>query len=280
MGEYEEAGIAHGAPMYKRLSISLPQAGDRWLFRAPSGRWSITVSETGVEANKKVLVMSSSQSASPLGQQYRFYSGAGEWKADESLRLTDISFELAKRKRQHEEYAQAAAKARQDAEALRALEAQQQAVLAQAALERRAKEARAGELAAAQRASADQARADGEAAEKDAVERSLVKVRQQRIDEILAEKAARKEAKRLAEEQRLNEERLVKVEEEMAREEEIRLAEYHEEQRLKAEAELERERQRLIDEAREREAMLAKQREEDAERARKVSCLERHVPLL
>ena len=271
MGEYEEAGHAHGAPLYRRLATSLPQAGERWLFRAPSGRWSIAVSEVGVETDKKALVMSSSQSDNPIGQQYRFYSGAGEWKSDESLRVKDISFELAKRKRQHEEYAQAAAKARQDAEALRELEAHQQFVLAKAALERRAKEARAGELAAAQRASADQARSDGEAAEKYAVEKSLAKVRQQRIDEILAEKAAKKEVIRLAEEERLNEERLVKLEEELARQEEIRLAEYHEEQRLKAEAELERERQRLIDEAREREDMLAKQQEEDAVRARKVS---------
>jgi chemotaxis protein histidine kinase CheA len=246
MGEYEETGTAHGAPRYKRLATSLPQAGERWLFRSPAGRWSVSASEAEVETNKKVFVMSSGASESPLGQQYRFYSGTGTWKADASLQLADVSVELVKRKRKHEESARAAAKAREDADTLRTLEARQHAATAQAALERRAKEARAGELAAAQRAAAQQAKADGEAAEKYVIEQSLAKARQQRVDDIIAEKAARKAALQLAEAARLEAARMLQAEEDLAKQEEARLFEVGQVRRRQAEA-------------------------EDAERARRVS---------
>jgi hypothetical protein len=271
MGEYEETGTAHGAPRYKRLATSLPQAGERWLFRSPAGRWSVSASEAEVETNKKVFVMSSGASESPLGQQYRFYSGTGTWKADASLQLADVSVELVKRKRKHEESARAAAKAREDADTLRTLEARQHAATAQAALERRAKEARAGELAAAQRAAAQQAIADGEAAEKYVIEQSLAKARQQRVYEIIAEKAARKAALQLAEAARLEAARMLQAEEDLAKQEEARLFEVGEVRRRQAAAEVQVEKQRLEAEARQIEAALEKRLAEDAERARRVS---------
>jgi len=88
LGEYVavDGSLLNGKPFYTRTASSLPQNGERVLFYSSADRWSIAKSVNDATASKRAVVMSVERSASsPLGLGYRFYSGEGSWKVDESF---------------------------------------------------------------------------------------------------------------------------------------------------------------------------------------------------
>jgi len=88
LGEYVavDGSLLNGKPFYTRTASSLPQNGERVLFYSSTDRWSIAKSVNDATASKRAIVMSVERSASsPLGLGYRFYSGEGSWKVDESF---------------------------------------------------------------------------------------------------------------------------------------------------------------------------------------------------
>jgi len=195
LGEYEADGETNGAIRYKRLATAQPQAGDRYLFRSATGKWSITNTEVDVAASKKILIMSSeSSSATPLGLSYRFYSGEGKWEADPSFAVTDASKAVAEKKRQVSERATVLAKQQAQAAAARTAAASAVAAEAEAASRARAaadraaeKEKLAAKLSARRSAAEEQSKRDGANANVAAVEGSLTLSRQERIDRVKVE---------------------------------------------------------------------------------------------
>ena len=220
MGEYLIDGVINGHARYKRTARSVPQAGERFIFRTPKGSWAVASDLT----SSRLAIMSTSPSAaSPVGLSFRFYGGGGDWRPDHTLTTTDISVEMADRKRKLDEYRAAMAQAGEEAEVRRLLtEREREAVAAQeaalaheaaAAAKRRAQEERRVASADARRAAAErQAALDEERFQKVAVEVSLNEMRQRRIDAIREERESEKAARRAAEDARLAEEAALRAE--------------------------------------------------------------------
>ena len=204
VGEYEADGETNGAIRYKRLATAQPQAGDRYLFRSRMGRWSVAPSQVDVAASKRIAIMSAdATAASPLGLGYRFYSGEGNWEADSTLSVVDVSDAVAERRKKHAEYAQQL-EASKSFNARARLE-KQQAELAAAAEEAAtlAAERAARELAILAAAQTKQAELDEEAAELFEVEEALRSSRQAKLDALAAAAAAAAAAAKKVEDDRL-----------------------------------------------------------------------------
>jgi hypothetical protein len=78
---------AGGYPRYRLVS---PVAGSRFLFRSDKGKWSITGSEANV-ARSKGTIVSAQAGESPIGLNYRYFAGNGQWPKDPTLVIVDTT---------------------------------------------------------------------------------------------------------------------------------------------------------------------------------------------
>ena len=200
MGEYEANGEANGVSRYKRLETSLPQSGDRFLFRSKTGRWSIANTEKDVAESKKILMMSSGANAlSPVGLAFRYYAGEGKWEIDPSFSLSDISLELAGRKRKHAAYSASLAAEKAVAEVKRAWLEREVRKNEKDAARQKALETELYLNAAREKAAREQQARDDAEFQREVTQRSLKEMRDRRAAEIKAEKALHREMLRRAE---------------------------------------------------------------------------------
>jgi len=87
-GDYLREGDAHGYPLYRKTGSGNGGNEDRFLYRSPSGKWSITSSVDKV-AKAKGTVSSLESGDTPVGLAYRFYARKA-WTNDPTLEVAAL----------------------------------------------------------------------------------------------------------------------------------------------------------------------------------------------
>ena len=88
LGKYELDGTAYSYPRYRLASEDVT----RFLYRSPTGSWTITGSEANIEKSKGTIVSTVAAEA-PIGNKFRFFSSDKKWVVDNSLVVVDVSEE-------------------------------------------------------------------------------------------------------------------------------------------------------------------------------------------
>ena len=90
VGKYRLDGTAYSYPRYKLDSDD----ATRYLYRSPTGSWTITGSEANIEKSKGTIV-STAAAEEPIGNKFRFFSSEKKWVVDDSFVVVDVSEEEA-----------------------------------------------------------------------------------------------------------------------------------------------------------------------------------------